>query len=133
MKNMEDTLFRVNRRTGSGPNKKPLTEHLLLTSSCGPRDLLVIKPEAINRSPPKLQCNAQRETGCRLCQDHTVYEEVAKSFTFTGQLKTLCFRLSATVQRKSYRSLNSTEVGGIKLLLCRDTDSISSGYEPRAL
>jgi hypothetical protein len=43
MKNMENTLFRVNRQTGSGPNKKSLTEDLFLTSSCGPRDLLVIK------------------------------------------------------------------------------------------
>ena len=55
MKNMgkNPTLFRVNRQTGSGPKKKSLTEHLFLTSSCGPRDLLVIKPEAIDRSPPK--------------------------------------------------------------------------------
>ena len=37
------TLFRVNRQTGSGPNKKSLTEDLFLRSSCGPRDLLVIK------------------------------------------------------------------------------------------
>ena len=43
MKNMEDTLFRVDRRTGSGPNKKSLTEDLFLMSSCGPRDLLDIQ------------------------------------------------------------------------------------------
>ena len=99
MKNMEDTLFRVNRRTGSGQNKKLLTEHLFLTSSCGPRDLLVIKPEAINRSPPKLRCNAQCGTSRPRCQEHKVYEVkfLKKSSTFTGQLKTLCLRLSATV------------------------------------
>ena len=115
MKNMEDTLFRVNRRTGSGPNKKLLTEHLFLTSSCGPRDLLVIKPEAINRSPPKLRCNAECGTSRRLCQERKVYEEV---FHLHSAVEDTLLEAKCHCVRKSDRSLNSTEVGGIKLLLC---------------
>lgn len=80
-------LFRAVGHTGSGPNKKPVTEDLSQTLRCRPRDLLVIKnrghrPEsslirmltvgqAIRRVKIIARMNAHCMTGCWLCQDHS--------------------------------------------------------------
>ena len=111
MENMDGILFRVDRRTGSGPNKKQLTEPLFLTS--GPRDLLAIKPEVIDRSPAKIEMN--RSMGDRRSavsrRQSLFYEEV---FHLHRALEDTLLQALCHCVRKSFRSPNATEVGGTK-------------------